>query len=63
MLRRSNQLKLAFRMLMRKGLHPCVTAPTYLPAHSFETKTHHGDVLRNFDLIDDDVATNNPVHA
>jgi len=35
-------------------------APTYLPAHSFETKTHHG--VSKFDLIDGGVAANNPVH-
>ncbi|ESW32825.1 hypothetical protein PHAVU_001G020200 [Phaseolus vulgaris] len=35
-------------------------APTYLPAHCFETKTHHGDVIGNFDLIDGGVAANNP---
>lgn len=33
-------------------------APTYLPAHSFETKTHHG--VSKFDLIDGGVAANNP---
>jgi len=38
-------------------------APTYLPAHSFETKTHHGHVMGKFDLIDGGVAANNPVHA
>ncbi|KAK7376877.1 hypothetical protein VNO80_02295 [Phaseolus coccineus] len=35
-------------------------APTYLPAHCFETKTHHGEVMGNFDLIDGGVAANNP---
>ncbi|WVY90159.1 hypothetical protein V8G54_035673 [Vigna mungo] len=33
-------------------------APTYLPAHSFETKTHHGSF--KFDLVDGGVAANNP---
>nr|KYP50931.1 Patatin group A-3 [Cajanus cajan] len=35
-------------------------APTYLPAHSFETKTQHGHVIGKFDLIDGGVAANNP---
>ncbi|KAH1204103.1 Patatin-like protein 2 [Glycine max] len=34
--------------------------PTYLPAHSFETKTHHGHVIGKFDLIDGGIAANNP---
>lgn len=35
-------------------------APTYLPAHTFETKYSTGKV-RRFDLIDGGVAANNPV--
>ncbi|QCD98939.1 Acyl transferase/acyl hydrolase/lysophospholipase [Vigna unguiculata] len=35
-------------------------APTYLPAHYFETKTQHGHVMGKFDLIDGGVAANNP---
>lgn len=35
-------------------------APTYLPAHSFETKDQHGKVMNNFDLVDGGVAANNP---
>ncbi|KAM1022311.1 hypothetical protein TB2_043224 [Malus domestica] len=34
-------------------------APTYLPAHYFETKDHNGNV-REFNLIDGGVAANNP---
>ncbi|KAM1022309.1 hypothetical protein TB2_043222 [Malus domestica] len=34
-------------------------APTYLPAHHFETKTSTGET-REFDLIDGGVAANNP---
>ncbi|CAL8102138.1 unnamed protein product [Prunus armeniaca] len=34
-------------------------APTYLPAHHFETKTSTGE-SRDFDLIDGGVAANNP---
>jgi len=34
-------------------------APTFLPAHSFETKTPDG--TSKFDLIDGGVAANNPV--
>ncbi|XP_052195782.1 patatin-like protein 2 [Diospyros lotus] len=34
-------------------------APTYLPAHYFETKDAHGNT-RSFDLIDGGVAANNP---
>ena len=36
-------------------------APTYLPAHCFETKDSHGKV-REFNLIDGGVAANNPVN-
>ena len=36
-------------------------APTYLPAHTFETKTSAGQV-REFNLIDGGVAANNPVY-
>ncbi|KAK7383113.1 hypothetical protein VNO78_28782 [Psophocarpus tetragonolobus] len=36
-------------------------APTYLPAHSFETKANNGDeVIGKFDLIDGGIAANNP---
>lgn len=35
-------------------------APTYLPAHQFETTTPDGHV-REFHLIDGGVAANNPV--
>ncbi|GFY85272.1 phospholipase A 2A [Actinidia rufa] len=35
-------------------------APTYLPAHYFETKNNEGQVLREFNLIDGGVAANNP---
>ncbi|WVY90543.1 hypothetical protein V8G54_036057 [Vigna mungo] len=35
-------------------------APTYLPAHYFETKTQHGHVIGKFDLIDGGVVANNP---
>ena len=35
-------------------------APTYLPAHYFETKDSDGK-LREFNLIDGGVAANNPV--
>jgi len=34
-------------------------APTYLPAHSFETETNKGAF--KFELIDGGVAANNPV--
>ena len=37
-------------------------APTYLPAHYFETKDHTGKV-KEFNLIDGGVAANNPVSA
>jgi patatin-like phospholipase/acyl hydrolase len=36
-------------------------APTYLPAHYFETRYRSGKV-RDFNLIDGGVAANNPVH-
>ncbi len=36
-------------------------APTYLPAHYFETKDADGKV-REFNLIDGGVAANNPVY-
>ncbi|OVA10382.1 Patatin/Phospholipase A2-related [Macleaya cordata] len=35
-------------------------APTYFPAHYFETKDSQGKVLRSFNLIDGGVAANNP---
>lgn len=35
-------------------------APTYLPAHRFETKDATGSTLREFDLIDGGMAANNP---
>ncbi|CAN6475862.1 unnamed protein product [Victoria cruziana] len=35
-------------------------APTYLPAHHFETKNQKGETLRSFDLVDGGVAANNP---
>ncbi|KAG8632593.1 patatin-like protein 2 [Manihot esculenta] len=35
-------------------------APTYLPAHHFETKDSTGKVIREFNLIDGGVAANNP---
>ncbi|XP_028757675.1 patatin-like protein 2 [Neltuma alba] len=35
-------------------------APTYLPAHYFETKDDKDKVLREFNLIDGGVAANNP---
>ncbi|XP_054799303.1 patatin-like protein 2 [Prosopis cineraria] len=35
-------------------------APTYLPAHYFETKDDEGKVVREFNLIDGGVAANNP---
>ncbi|CAN6478479.1 unnamed protein product [Victoria cruziana] len=35
-------------------------APTYLPAHHFETKNEKGEILRSFDLVDGGVAANNP---
>lgn len=35
-------------------------APTYLPAHYFETKDSQGQVIRKFNLIDGGVAANNP---
>ncbi|XP_062104564.1 patatin-like protein 2 [Humulus lupulus] len=35
-------------------------APTYLPAHTFETKDSNGQVIREFNLIDGAVAANNP---
>ena len=35
-------------------------APTYLPAHRFETQ-HHDGAVREFNLIDGGVAANNPV--
>ena len=38
-------------------------APTYLPAHYFETKDDKGKVLRKFDLVDGGVAANNPTHV
>ncbi|XP_031479827.1 patatin-like protein 2 isoform X2 [Nymphaea colorata] len=36
-------------------------APTYFPAHNFETKNQHGEKLRSFNLVDGGVAANNPV--
>lgn len=36
-------------------------APSYLPAHYFETKDAQGKVMREFNLIDGGVAANNPV--
>jgi patatin-like phospholipase/acyl hydrolase len=36
-------------------------APTYLPAHYFETKDSEGKV-RGFNLVDGGVAANNPVY-
>ncbi|KAF8036690.1 hypothetical protein BT93_C2411 [Corymbia citriodora subsp. variegata] len=38
---------------------PDLSAPTYLPAHYFQTKDHSGAV-REFNLIDGGVAANNP---
>ncbi|KAF7843539.1 patatin-like protein 2 [Senna tora] len=38
-------------------------APTYLPAHHFETKDDKGNVVREFDLIDGGVAANNPFRS
>ncbi|XP_049934939.1 patatin-like protein 2 isoform X2 [Nymphaea colorata] len=35
-------------------------APTYFPAHHFETKNGKGETLRSFDLVDGGVAANNP---
>lgn len=35
-------------------------APTYLPAHYFETKDSEGEV-KKFNLIDGGMAANNPV--
>ncbi|KAK4276661.1 hypothetical protein QN277_014787 [Acacia crassicarpa] len=35
-------------------------APTYLPAHYFQTKDAQGTVMREFNLIDGGVAANNP---
>lgn len=37
-------------------------APTYLPAHYFQTKDPFGKV-REFNLIDGGIAANNPVHT
>jgi patatin-like phospholipase/acyl hydrolase len=37
-------------------------APTFLPAHYFETKNAEGET-RCFDLIDGGVAANNPVSS
>ena len=37
-------------------------APTYLPAHYFETKDSTGQVIRKFNLVDGGVAANNPVY-
>ncbi|KAF9622683.1 hypothetical protein IFM89_032604 [Coptis chinensis] len=37
-------------------------APTYLPAHYFETKKNSDGKSRRFDLIDGGVAANNPTH-
>ncbi|KAF9592945.1 hypothetical protein IFM89_019150 [Coptis chinensis] len=37
-------------------------APTYLPAHYFETKNNSDGKSRRFDLIDGGVAANNPTH-
>ena len=36
-------------------------APTYLPAHYFETKNQNGEVMDKFNLVDGGVAANNPV--
>ena len=36
-------------------------APTYLPAHYFETKDEQTGEVREFNLIDGGVAANNPV--
>ncbi|XP_031480571.1 patatin-like protein 2 [Nymphaea colorata] len=35
-------------------------APTFLPAHHFETKNEKGETIRSFDLIDGGVCANNP---
>ncbi|AES94730.1 putative phospholipase A(2) [Medicago truncatula] len=35
-------------------------APTYLPAHYFEKKDEHGNVIKEYNLIDGGVAANNP---
>lgn len=37
-------------------------APTYFPAHYFETKDANGNT-RTFDLIDGGIAANNPVSS
>jgi patatin-like phospholipase/acyl hydrolase len=37
-------------------------APTYLPAHHFETENSITGEAREFDLIDGGVAANNPVY-
>ena len=37
-------------------------APTYLPAHYFETKDDKTGKVREFNLIDGGVAANNPVY-
>ena len=37
-------------------------APTYLPAHHFETNDANGKT-RSFDLVDGGVAANNPVSS
>ena len=36
-------------------------APTYLPAHYFETRDEQTGKVREFNLIDGGVAANNPV--
>jgi patatin-like phospholipase/acyl hydrolase len=36
-------------------------APTFLPAHYFETVDHHTGASRSFDVIDGGIVANNPV--
>ena len=38
-------------------------APTYLPAHYFETKDQVNGRTRSFNLIDGGIAANNPVSS
>ncbi|KAF3786471.1 Patatin-like protein 3 [Nymphaea thermarum] len=45
----------------RRELVRGTPAPTFLPAHHFETKNEKGETIRSFDLVDGGVCANNPV--
>ncbi|XP_031493303.1 patatin-like protein 2 [Nymphaea colorata] len=59
-----SSFQLAKDISLNAPLHDiCIStsaAPTYLPAHQFETTDENGKTLRRFDLVDGGVAANNP---